>query len=74
MKTKTITIPDMAFIAGTRVALGAGIALLLSGKFNTDQRKGAGWVLFGIGVLSSMLILMDLVRRPSVEKPLALVS
>jgi hypothetical protein len=64
----------MAFIAGTRVALGAGISLLLSERFNTDQRKGAGWVLFGIGVLSSMLILIDLVRKPSVDKPLALVS
>jgi len=74
MKTKTITVSDMAFIAGTRVALGAGISLLLSERFNTDQRKGAGWVLFGIGVLSSMLILIDFVRKPSVEKPLALVS
>ena len=75
MKSKTFTIPEIAFIAGTRVALGSGIAFLLSEKINKDQRKGAGWVLLGIGVLTSIPILVDFITKPSgAEKPLAMAS
>ena len=42
MQERTLTIAEIILIAGTRVALGAGIGLLLSNKFNKDQRNAAG--------------------------------
>ena len=45
MQERTLTIAEIILIAGTRVALGAGIGLLLSNKFNKDQRNAAGLAL-----------------------------
>jgi hypothetical protein len=73
MEERSITLPEIGLIAGTRVALGAGIGLLISDRLNRDQRKGAGWTLFGIGVLSSIPIVIGiLAKRPLAEKPLAM--
>jgi len=69
MKQITLTIPEIAFIGGTRVALGAGIGLLISRKLNKDQRMGAGWALFAVGVLTTVPILLGIVRqRAATEK------
>ena len=45
MTEHNLTVAEIMLIAGTRVALGAGIGLLLSRKLNHDQRKTAGLVL-----------------------------
>src|SRR6266567_525030 len=45
MKARGLTIPEIVLIGGTRVALGAGIGFLLSGRLNKDQRNAAGWSL-----------------------------
>ena len=55
---KNLMTSEIAQIAGTRVALGAGIGLLLSEKLNKDQRRGAGWALFGVGVLATIPIVL----------------
>jgi hypothetical protein len=34
--------------------LGAGLGLLLAHKLSDDQRKGIGWTLAAIGVLSTI--------------------
>jgi hypothetical protein len=60
MTENNLTIPEIALIAGTRVALGAGIGLLLSEKLNKDQRRGAGWALFGVGVLTTIPIVLGI--------------
>ena len=51
---KTITLPELALIAGTRAALGAGVALLLGGRLDANQRKAVGWTLFAIGAISTV--------------------
>ena len=51
---KTITVPELALIAGTRAALGAGVALLLGGRLDASQRKAVGWTLFAIGAISTV--------------------
>ena len=63
MREKTVTIPDLALIAGTRIALGAGIGLLLADKLNKDHRKGAGWALLGIGVLTTIPLMMNVLGK-----------
>jgi hypothetical protein len=69
MKERVLTIPEIVLIAGTRVALGVGIGLLLADRLNRDQRKGAGWALFGVGAISSVPIVIGVLsKRPLVEK------
>ena len=55
--------------------LGAGIGLLISDRLKKDQRNGAGWALLGVGVLSTIPILIGiLAKRPVAERPMALVA
>lgn len=68
MKAKTLTIPEIILIAGTRVALGVGIGLLLSGRLSRDQRKAAGWSLFAFGALSSVPLAMEVMQKGPVSK------
>jgi len=55
-------------IAGTRVALGIGLGLLISDRLNEDQRKAAGWALFGVGVMTTIPILRGLLAKPPMSE------
>ena len=75
MKERSLTIPEIGLIAGTRVALGIGIGLLLSGRLNKDQRKAAGWALFGMGVVTTIPIVLGVVgKRPFAENRVTLAA
>jgi len=54
MLERKLTIIDIVLIAGTRIALGVGIGLLLSQRLNNDQRKAAGVALALVGGLSTI--------------------
>jgi hypothetical protein len=54
MTETRITIPELILVAGTRVALGAGLGLLLADRLSQDQRKAVGWTLFLIGAVSTV--------------------
>jgi hypothetical protein len=70
MKERTFTIPELALIVGTRVALGVGIGLLLGDRYTKDQRKGAGWALLAIGIVTTVPILAGVLGKPPVpERP-----
>ena len=58
MKTKKVTVPELALIAGTRGMLGAGIGLLLSGKLTRDQRRAAGWTLVTVGAVTTIPLVL----------------
>ena len=49
-----LTIPEVAFIAGTRGALGAGIGLLLSARMKGSRRRAIGWTLIAIGAVTTI--------------------
>ena len=61
---RAISIPEVMLIAGTRVALGVGLGLLISDWINRDQRQAAGWVLLGVGVLSTIPLVKGLLEKP----------
>ena len=63
MKERKLTIAQIILIAGTRVALGVGIGLLISGKLNRDQRKAAGIALTIIGGLTTIPLAMSVVDQ-----------
>jgi len=63
MIERKLTIAEIILIAGTRIALGAGIGLLLSGRLNNDQRKAAGWALALVGGLTTIPLAMDVIGK-----------
>ena len=67
MQQRTLTIPELMLIAGTRVALGAGLGLLLADKLDRNSRKGAGWALFAVGALTTIPIVINVVGKPQLQ-------
>ena len=69
MWEKGFTIPELFLIAGTRVALGAGLGLLIGGKLSRDTGKGAGWALLAVGALTTIPLAIGVAGKPQlVEK------
>lgn len=60
MMQKIATVPDVILIAGTRVALGVGIGLLVSKRLREEAREGAGWALLAIGALTTIPLALKL--------------
>ena len=54
MTKHELTVPQIGMIAGTRALLGAGIALLLSEKLSSENRRAIGWTLLAVGVLTTI--------------------
>jgi len=70
MKERQITLPELALIAGTRAALGAGLGLLLADRLSPEQRRAVGWTLFLVGALTTVPLAFEVLGRqgiPSVE-------
>jgi EamA domain-containing membrane protein RarD len=63
MKETCISIPELALIAGTRAALGAGIALLLGEQLTKEQKKTVGWTLLLVGVVTTVPLLADVIGK-----------
>jgi hypothetical protein len=75
MKERTLTIPKIGLIAGTRVALGVGIGFLISDRLKKDQRKAAGWALLGVGVLTTVPIVAGILGKgPLAHKRIGLAA
>ncbi len=62
MKSLLLDLPSFAFIVGTRVALAAGIGLLISEKLPAARRRAIGATLVAIGAATTVPALMS-VRR-----------
>ena len=71
MKERGLTIPEIVLLGGTRVALGAGIGLLVAGRLNDDQRKGAGLALAIVGALTTIPIVINIIKKPELEEKIA---
>ena len=70
MQERGLTIPEIALIGGPRVALGIGLGLLLAERLSSDARKGAGWALLAVGVLTTVPIAAGLLGKPATERML----
>ena len=70
MRQIQLTIPEVAFIAGTRGALGAGLGLLASGRLNQSRRRAIGWTLLAVGALATIPAAQRVLgRRPLFGNP-----
>ncbi len=63
MKEAQITLPELALIAGTRAALGAGLGLLLADHLPESQRKAIGWTLVLIGAVTTIPLAMEVLGK-----------
>jgi hypothetical protein len=71
MKERVLTIPELILIAGTRVALGVGIGLLLADKLTDKERRAAGWALVAVGALTTVPLVIDVLgKRETPERGL----
>jgi hypothetical protein len=67
MHERQFTITELAMMAGTRVALGMGIGMLLSGRLGRDQRKAAGIALLVVGAATTVPFVMNLIGQGSCD-------
>ena len=63
MISRTISLPELGMIAGTRAALGAGIALLLGERLDRKPRRAVGWTLLAVGALTTVPLLARVLHR-----------
>jgi len=66
--SRSLTIPEVILIAGTRVALGAGLGLLIADKLTRDARKGAGWALLAVGALTTIPLVVGILGKPQIAE------
>ena len=71
MISRTVTLPELGMIAGTRAALGAGIALLLGDRLDRKPKRAVGWTLFAVGALTTLPLLAEVLHRQPSPEPAA---
>ncbi len=64
MRERSVTIPEIMLIGGTRIALGIGLGLLIADRLSGDARKAAGCALLAVGALSTIPLVMDVLGKP----------
>jgi len=60
---RRLSVPDLILIAGTRLAFGIGIGLLLSDRLNRDQRRAAGLALVGVGAATTIPLAISVIGK-----------
>jgi len=65
VKERTLTLPELALIAGTRGMLGAGLGLLLADRLSADQRRAVGWTLVAVGTVTTIPLAMLVLSQKS---------
>jgi hypothetical protein len=69
MRQRQIALPVIGLIAGTRVALGIGIGLLLASRLTPEQRKAAGKALLAVGALTTIPLAMQVLGNSQASGP-----
>jgi hypothetical protein len=63
MRETRLTVPELALIAGTRAAAGAGLGLLLADRLAPAQRRAVGWTLLLVGAITTLPIAFEVLGR-----------
>lgn len=61
----TFIFPEVFVISATRALLGFGVGLLVAGKLGPTRRRQIGWPALLVGALSTIPILIHLLRKSS---------
>ena len=65
LRERKVTLPELALIAGTRVALGAGIGFLLADKLSDEQRHAVGLSLLLFGAITTIPLAVQVLGKDS---------
>ena len=65
MIEKRVTLPEMMLWTGTRIALGAGIGMLISRRLSKDAMKAAGIALTVVGGLTTIPLAIAIMGKNS---------
>lgn len=68
LSERAFTVPELMLVAGTRVAFGIGVGLLISDRLTKDQRKGAGLALLAVGVLTAVPLVAGVLAKPPIAE------
>ena len=71
MRETSLTLPEVGMLAATRVALGAGLGLLLADHLSNSQRRAVAWTLVLVGVVSTIPLASEVLgglRSPEPEE------
>jgi len=63
MRSAHLSLPELGLIAGTRAALGAGLALLLSDRLTSSERYMLGWTLTAVGLATTIPLAADVLSK-----------
>lgn len=69
MKETHLTFPELALIAGTRAAAGAGVGLLLANRLSESQRRAVGWTLLLVGALTTVPLVLEVLGKRDTVPP-----
>jgi hypothetical protein len=69
MRETRVTLPELGLIAGTRVALGVGLGLLLADRLPEGSRRAVGWTLLLVGALSTIPLAMEVLGGSRLSAP-----
>lgn len=69
MQKYPVTLSEIAVIAGTRAAAGAGVGLLLADRIDPRHRRAVGWTLVAVGALSTLPLILRVLRSRIKQEP-----
>ena len=69
MMERNIALPELILWTGTRVALGAGIGMLISRRLSKDAMKAAGLALIVVGGFTTIPLAISIVGKKNVTRP-----
>jgi hypothetical protein len=69
MIERNISLPEMILWTGTRIALGAGIGMLIAKGLSKDASKAAGIALTVVGGLTTIPLAISIMGKNNSDRP-----
>ena len=69
MIERNVTLPEMVLWTGTRVALGAGIGMLIARRLSKDAMKAAGLALTVVGAFTTIPLAIAIIGKKNLGRP-----
>lgn len=66
---RSFSLDEIILFAGTRVALGAGIGMLVSRDLDKHARKATGLALIAVGAFTTIPLVLRMMGKSSVRRP-----
>jgi hypothetical protein len=67
MIERRVDLPTIGLIAGTRVAFGVGVGLLLGDRLTSERRQASGWALVAVGALTTIPLALRVLGASTVN-------